>query len=88
MASTTANTLTFVRKPDSWLVRLFDNKAFLVTICMLPTAALLGVFLTYPLGLGIWLAFTDATIGTPGEFVGLENFISLADDPAYGWPCC
>ena len=44
---------------------------------MLPAAALLLVFLTYPLGLGAWLGFTDTTIGRPGRFVGLANFVSL-----------
>ena len=69
-----------VRKPATSLQRLFDNKAFLIAICLLPTAGLLLVFLTYPLGLGIWLAFTDTQIGRAGEFVGLDNFISLAHD--------
>jgi len=41
------------------------------------------VFLTYPLGLGIWLAFTDATIGRDGKWIGLENFIWLAEDPIF-----
>ena len=58
--------LTARRKPD-WLVRLFDYKPFLVTLCMLPTVGLLLVFLTYPLGLGLWLSLTDTTIGQPGE---------------------
>jgi len=71
------------RKPDPWLARLFDWKPFLVALCMLPTAGLLLVFLTYPLGLGIWLAFTDATIGQPGHFIGLANFISLFHDPIF-----
>ena len=30
---------------------------------MLPAAVLLLLFLTYPLGLGIWLGFTDAKVG-------------------------
>ncbi|MEO8487653.1 MAG: sugar ABC transporter permease [Betaproteobacteria bacterium] len=47
---------------------------------MLPAAALLLFFLTYPLGLGTWLGFTDARIGRDGEFVGLENFIFLWGD--------
>jgi multiple sugar transport system permease protein len=47
---------------------------------MLPTAALLLVFLTYPLGLGTWLGFTDAKIGRAGQWVGLANFIYLAGD--------
>ena len=31
-------------------------------------AELLILFLAYPLGLGIWISFTDAKIGRPGEF--------------------
>ena len=68
---------------ESRLARLFDNKAFLVTLCLLPTVGLLVVFLTYPLGLGVWLSFTDTTIGQRGEWIGLENFHSLADDPVF-----
>src|SRR6195256_3017085 len=47
---------------------------------MLPAGALLLVFLTYPLGLGTWLGFTDAKIGRAGEWVGLENFQFLIGD--------
>ena len=47
---------------------------------MLPAAAVLLLFLTYPLGLGIWLSFTDAKIGRAGEFIGLENFEFLWGD--------
>jgi len=47
---------------------------------MLPAAVLLLVFLTYPLGLGLWLGFTDARIGRPGQWIGLENFESLFGD--------
>ena len=34
---------------------------------MLPAAVLLLLFLTYPLGLGTWLGFTDAKVGRAGE---------------------
>src|SRR5262245_52516976 len=50
---------------------------------MLPAAAFLILFLAYPLGLGIWLSFTDARIGRPGEFIGLENYEWLMDDPVF-----
>ena len=70
-------------RSSGWLSRLFDNKAFLVALCLLPTAGLLIVFLTYPLGLGLWLSLTDATIGEPGQFIGLDNFVSLAQDPVF-----
>jgi multiple sugar transport system permease protein len=55
----------------------------LIVLCMLPAAGLLLTFLTYPLGLGFWLAFTDAQIGRPGEWVGLENFRSILDDRVF-----
>ena len=32
------------------------------------------VFLTYPLGLGTWLGFTDAKVGRAGEWIGLVRF--------------
>ena len=71
------------RAEQSWLVRLFDYKPFLVFICLLPACGLLLVFLTYPLGLGIWLAFTDTTIGRGGQWVGLENFEYLLEDKVF-----
>ena len=87
MGTTTADVglqhLTFTRKPDSLVTRLFDYKPFLVFLCMLPTIGLLVVFLTYPLGLGLWLSMTDATIGQPGEFIGLDNFLYLMEDPIF-----
>ena len=60
--------------------QLLENKNALGLLFMLPAGALLLVFLTYPLGLGIWLGFTDAKIGRAGEWVGLENFQFLIGD--------
>jgi multiple sugar transport system permease protein len=65
------------------LVELLDNRNVLSVLCMLPAAALLLTFLTYPLGLGIWLGFTDTKIGRAGVFVGLENYLSLFDDGVF-----
>ena len=71
------------RQQPGALARFFDNKAVLVVACLLPALGLLGVFLTYPLGLGIYLAFTDTTIGRRGIWVGLENFEYLFTDPIF-----
>jgi multiple sugar transport system permease protein len=71
------------RADPTWLGRLFDWKPFLVVICLLPAVGLLMTFLTYPLGLGIFLAFTDTTIGRRGVWVGLENFQYLFGDPIF-----
>ena len=61
--------------------RILDNRNALGLLFMLPAATLLLAFLTYPLGLGTWLGFTDAKVGRAGEFVGLENFVFLFGDP-------
>jgi multiple sugar transport system permease protein len=79
----TAETFDIPRRETGWLGRLFDWKPFLIFLCLLPALGILILFLTYPLGLGVWLAFTDARIGTPGEFVGLDNYWFLFDDPVF-----
>jgi multiple sugar transport system permease protein len=59
---------------------MLNNRTVVGILFMLPAAVLLLVFLTYPLALGLWLGFTDARIGRPGHWIGLENFRSLFDD--------
>jgi len=62
------------------LARALDHRGVLGAMFMLPAALLLLVFLTYPLGLGTYLGFTDAKIGRPGHWIGLENFEYLWGD--------
>ena len=69
--------------PLAALSRLLDNRNLLSFLFMLPAASILLLFLTYPLGLGIWMGFTDVRIGRPGVFIGLENYISLFDDDVF-----
>ena len=68
---------------EGWLTRTLDNRSVLVTICMLPALVLLLVFMTYPLGLGVWLGFTDTRIGRAGQFIGLENYRSIFADSIF-----
>ena len=78
---------TAVAKPEShrsWLrVDLSQGRNVLGLLFLLPAAVFLLVFLTYPLGLGVWLAFTDTRIGRPGTFTGLENWELLWEDPVF-----
>jgi multiple sugar transport system permease protein len=60
--------------------KLQNNRNALGLLFMLPAAVLLLLFLTYPLGLGIWLGFTDTKVGREGVWVGLENYEFLLDD--------
>src|SRR6201987_1422617 len=59
------------------------NRDWLGPWFMRPAAAFLLLFRAYPLGLGIWLSFTDARIGRLGAFVGLENYEWLWDDSVF-----
>jgi multiple sugar transport system permease protein len=70
------------REPTRW-DRLKVNKNWLAVWFMLPAAAFLILFLAYPLGLGVWLSFTDARIGRSGIFVGLENYEWLWGDSTF-----
>jgi multiple sugar transport system permease protein len=74
---------TTAQKEPSTLSSVSQSKGFLAFWFMLPAAVLLLVFLTYPLGLGVWLGFTDTRVGRPGVFIGLENYEYLWDDGVF-----
>jgi multiple sugar transport system permease protein len=65
------------------LAQLLENRTVLSVLFMLPAVSILVFFLAYPLGLGIWMGFTDVRIGRPGVFIGLDNYISLFDDDVF-----
>src|SRR5512143_635675 len=65
---------------QSALSRALDDRHLLGLVFMLPAAALLLLFLTYPLGLGTYLGFTDTKIGRGGAWIGLENYEFLWGD--------
>src|ERR1700755_252739 len=69
-------------EPSAW-ARLQTNRNYLALWFMLPAAAFLILFLAYPLGLGVWMSFTDERIGRGGIFVGLENYEWLWDDTIF-----
>ena len=62
------------------LERVQNSRNVLGLIFMMPAALLLLLFLTYPLGLGVWLGFTDTKIGRGGQWIGFENYIFLMSD--------
>ncbi|KAB2876829.1 MAG: sugar ABC transporter permease [Burkholderiaceae bacterium] len=72
-----------VRRRRSLLEHLNHSADALGLLFILPAALILMVFLTYPLGLGLWLGLTDTKIGRAGVFVGLDNFVSLAHDSVF-----
>jgi multiple sugar transport system permease protein len=85
MADIAINTRTaqpIPREPTAW-DRLKADHNWLGFWFMLPAAAFLILFLAYPLGLGVWLSFTDARLGRDGIFVGTENYEFLWDDSTF-----
>ena len=60
--------------------KLLNNRHFLGFAFMVPAGVLLLLFLTYPLGLGTWLGFTDTKVGRAGVWVGLDNYRFLWGD--------
>jgi multiple sugar transport system permease protein len=71
-----------IREATAW-DRLRSNRDWLGFWFMLPAMGFLILFLAYPLGLGIWISFTDGRIGQPGEFIGLENYEWLWGDSIF-----
>jgi len=71
-----------IREATSW-DQVKTNKNWLGFWFMLPAMAFLIFFLAYPLGLGVWLSFTDTKIGRVGQYVGSENYEWLWDDSIF-----
>ena len=67
---------------NAW-TQLKYNRNWLGFWFMVPAMAFLIFFLAYPLGLGIWLSFTDTRIGRVGHFIATENYEWLWDDSIF-----
>jgi len=65
------------------VTRLLEDERWLATVLLLPTIALLGLFIAYPFVKGVELAVTDTKVGVPGEFVGLQNFAKIWSDDIF-----
>ena len=65
------------------ITRLLEDERWLAFILLLPAAVLLGLFIAYPFVEGVLLAVTDAKVGVPGKFVGLQNFARLLSDSIF-----
>jgi multiple sugar transport system permease protein len=75
-------TKPYVSSQSAWQ-RLITDRNWVAFWFMLPAAGFLIVFLAYPLGLGVWMSFTDVRIGRDGVFIGLENYQWLWEDGVF-----
>ena len=51
-------------------------------LLLLPLLVLVVGLIVYPIYRAVWLSFTDKLVGYPERFVGLRNYIYLANDDA------
>ena len=55
---------------------ILERPAFLASVLITPAVVFIGALVAAPLGLAVWLSFTDATAGSlTGNWVGLQNFV-------------
>ena len=82
----------YVRGPRRGpITRLLEDERWLATCLMAPTIILLALFIAYPFVKGIELSVTDTTVGVPGKFVGLDNFVRIWHDDIFRtavWNTC
>jgi multiple sugar transport system permease protein len=62
---------------------VFENERVLAFALLAPTVALLGLFIAYPFVMGAWLSVSDTSVGNPGRFVGLQNFVKAWNDSIF-----
>jgi multiple sugar transport system permease protein len=65
------------------VTRMLEDERWLALVLLLPTLALLSLFIAYPFVKGVELSVTDAKVGVSGSFVGLHNFAVLANDSIF-----
>lgn len=74
-----------VLKPNLFarLDALLNQERVLGFVLLVPAITLLLVFVAYPFIFGLYVSLTDARIGNPGHFIGLDNFINLLSDSIF-----
>ena len=67
----------------AFVSRLLEDERWLALALFLPTVVILGLFIAYPFVEGVLLAITNARVGVPGHFIGLNNFEKLWNDSIF-----
>jgi multiple sugar transport system permease protein len=65
------------------LTRALESETLLAAVLLLPALAVLATFIAYPFVMGVWFALTSISVGNPGQFVGLKNFVKTWDDSIF-----
>ena len=65
------------------IARLLEDERVLGSLLLVPTLILLGLFIAYPFVKGVWLSLTSATVGNPGQFLGVGNYVKIWNDSIF-----
>jgi multiple sugar transport system permease protein len=60
-----------------------EDEKILGFVLLTPALILILVFIAYPFVLGIWMSMTDKLVGTPGDFIGLGNYVRLLNSDIF-----
>jgi trehalose/maltose transport system permease protein len=72
------------KKRRSWIKEEFgDPERRTAYYMVLPALIIVIAVAFYPVMYGVVLSLTDATITTPGSFVGLENYVEIFKNPDF-----
>ncbi|WP_024514269.1 sugar ABC transporter permease [Bradyrhizobium sp. Tv2a-2] len=84
VSDVTTTSDTYAGSVRRWpITRLLEDERWLAFVLLLPTMVLLGLFIAYPFVKGVELSVTDAKVGVPGNFVGMQNFVVLLNDSIF-----
>jgi multiple sugar transport system permease protein len=71
------------RRPRPARGRLAQRQARAAWLFMLPSLAVLAVFVVYPMTQALYLSFTEYNVLQPARWIGLDNYQRLISDPAF-----
>jgi multiple sugar transport system permease protein len=67
-----------------WRVReLLDHERFLGPAFVTPALLLITLLVAYPFCMAMYFALSNAFIGRPSQFIGIQNFVALWDSDAF-----
>src|SRR5258705_6649662 len=64
-------------------LNLRRSESFLGYLLVAPLVICILVLIIYPLVFAVYISFTDRVVGSEGQFVGLENFVTLVNQPDF-----
>jgi multiple sugar transport system permease protein len=68
--------------PSRW-ERLKNDQTALAVAFLAPTVLVLASVVVYPFLSAVWISFEAKQAGTPGRFVGLQNYVELLGNPVF-----